>query len=148
MFKLETIVSSSLIPSTLLSSWVLSQVWNIKSTTSLYFQQRKSPEFWTTKWSKDGTWFHSFAKTRFDRAPNFYSVMGKKESGSGGSSPSSWALVLFIILSSSGSPSRKFLRQAQAFFVNKLEPKPFVHLNINWYHRLSKEPPFWENNVK
>ena len=46
-FKLETIVSSALIHSTLLSSW-------------LYFQQRKSPEFWTTKWSKEGAWFHSF----------------------------------------------------------------------------------------
>ena len=28
--------------------------------TSLYIQQRKSPEFWNTKWSKEGTWFHSF----------------------------------------------------------------------------------------
>ena len=26
----------------------------------VYFQQRKSPEFWTTKWSKEGTSFHSF----------------------------------------------------------------------------------------
>ena len=29
-------------------------------TTSLYIQQRKFPEFWNTKWSKEGTWFHSF----------------------------------------------------------------------------------------
>ena len=32
--------------------------------TSLYIQQRKSPEFWNTKWSKEGTWFHSFAKNQ------------------------------------------------------------------------------------
>ena len=25
-----------------------------------YFQQRKSPEFWIIKWSKEGAWFHSF----------------------------------------------------------------------------------------
>ena len=31
------------------------------SGESLYIQQRKSPEFWNTKWSKEGTWFHSFA---------------------------------------------------------------------------------------
>ena len=30
--------------------------------TSLYIQQRKSPEFWNTKWSKEGTRFHSFGK--------------------------------------------------------------------------------------
>ena len=28
--------------------------------TSLYIQQRKSPEFWNTKWSKEGTWLYSF----------------------------------------------------------------------------------------
>ena len=26
------------------------------------FQQRKSPKFWTTKWSKERTWLHSFER--------------------------------------------------------------------------------------
>ena len=42
-FKLETIVSSALIHSTLLSSWLLSQVWNIK-TQPLYIFNRESPQ--------------------------------------------------------------------------------------------------------
>ena len=48
-------------------SWLLSKVWNIIHSTQptyLYFQQRKSPEFWATKWSKEGTWFHSFGKRK------------------------------------------------------------------------------------
>ena len=30
--------------------------------TSLYIQQRKSPEFWNTKWFKEGTWLYSFGQ--------------------------------------------------------------------------------------
>jgi hypothetical protein len=59
-FKLETIVSYWEEYCESMQSWLLSEVWNIK-TPNLYFQQRKSPEFWTTKLSKEGTWFHSFA---------------------------------------------------------------------------------------
>ena len=71
-FKLETIVSSALIHSTLLSSWLLSQVWNIKTHNLFIFQQRKSPEFWTTKWSKEGTWFHSFEHSRRHKLHNVH----------------------------------------------------------------------------
>ena len=39
--------------------------------TSLYIQQRKSPEFWNTKWSKEGTWFHSFENTRANYGGKF-----------------------------------------------------------------------------
>ena len=59
-FKLAPIVCSALIHSTLLSSWPLEQVWNIKTHNLFIFSTEKSPEFWTTKWSKEGTWFHSF----------------------------------------------------------------------------------------
>ena len=40
-FKLQTIVSSALIHSTLLSSWLLSQVWNIKTHNLFIFSTEK-----------------------------------------------------------------------------------------------------------
>ena len=60
-FKLAPIVCSALIHSTLLSSWLLEQVWNKKTHNLFIFSTEKIPKFWTTKWSKERTWLHSFA---------------------------------------------------------------------------------------
>ena len=43
-FKLAPIVCSALIHSTLLSSWLLEQVWNIKNTQPLYIFNRENPQ--------------------------------------------------------------------------------------------------------
>ena len=39
-------------------SWLLSEVWNIIAPNLSIFST-----FWITKWSKEGTWFHSFEKS-------------------------------------------------------------------------------------
>ena len=38
------------------------QCTEVSRAPLIYFQQNKFPKFWTTKWSKERTWLHSFGR--------------------------------------------------------------------------------------